>query len=123
MATLVITSNGYTLDGDLSPELPVEREDVLIADDQRMSNGQLRRAMKGTDAKKRLKYGRRNLTEAQRATWFAAHPWGTSYSHTDELGITRTVMTMARRDPLSRTKPSAPGTPAYYDVSVEVEEV
>ena len=122
MATLSLVSNGYAL----APALPINRSDVLIADEQRMTNGQLRRALKGTGAKKRLSYGRPGLSEAERAIWVLAHPWTTSYSHTDELGVTRTVVTMAFEDTLSESKPSVEGGSTgatYYDVTVEVEEV
>lgn len=120
MATLSIVSNGTALD----PKLPIDRRDVPIKSGRRMVNGQLREAHRAT--KKRLAYGREGLTEAERATWAAAHPWGTSYSHTDELGVTRTVVTMAFDDPLTESNPTVDGGTAgatYYDVSVEVEEV
>lgn len=117
MATLVIVSNGT----NLSPELPITRQDILVGEDTRMLNGQLRRAYRAT--KKRLAYGRRHVTESERTGWLAAHPLNTSYTHVDELGVTRTVVTVARSDDLIRTQPLAAGTPAYYDIQVEVEEV
>lgn len=120
MATLSIVSNGTALD----PKLPIDRSDVPVADDRRMVNAQLRRAFRAK--KKRLAYGREGLTEAERAQWEAAHPWNTSYSHTDELGVTRTVMTMAFEDPLSESLPTVDGGTTgatFYDVRVEVEEV
>jgi hypothetical protein len=117
VATLSIVSNGYPLD----PELPVAREDVLVGEDKRHRSGQLRRAHLAV--KKRISYGCRHLSESARAQWIAAHPWAGSYSHTDELGVTRTVVTTARSDTLIRTEPGTSGTPAYYDVQVTVEEV
>jgi len=117
MATLVIVSNGTSL----YPELPIAREDIIVADDQRMLNGQLRRAYRAV--KKRIAYGQRDSTEAERTTWLAAHPLNVSYTHTDELGVTRTVITTRRIDTLSRTAPASAGTPAFYDLEIEVEEV
>jgi len=112
-----MTSNGTAID----PALPVVREDILVADDQRMLNGQLRRVYRAV--KKRLAYGRRHLTEAQRTSWLAAHPLTVSYTHVDELGTSRTVVTTKRSDTLIRTQPGVAGTPAFYDIQIEVEEV
>jgi hypothetical protein len=119
MATLSIVSNGVTLNPQ--PELPVDREDLAIEESKRMRNGQLRVAH--VAVKKRLRYGVRNLTEAQRTSWLSAHPLNTTFSHTDELGVTRTVKCVSRRDPLTRTQPSVGGTPAFYALEVELEEV
>lgn len=119
MATLTIIANGVTLDPQ--PEFPIEREDLPIGESKRHRSGQLRQALIAT--KKRLRYGATDLTEAQRALWLSAHPWGASYSHVDELGVTRTVITVSRRDPVSASEPTSVGTPAFYDVEVEVEEV
>lgn len=122
MAQLYITSNGTVI----YPLLPIEREDVLVAEDRRHRSGQLRRAYIAT--KKRLRYSLTDATEAERTAWLTAHPWNTSYSHTDERGDTRTVVTLARVDALSRTTPLVEGGlsttgDAFYDLSVEVEEV
>lgn len=120
MATLSIVSNGYAL----NPLLPIERKDILIADTRRMLNGQLRRACRAV--KKRLRYGDAHLSEAERGTWAAAHPWGWSYSHTDELGVTRTVVTTQFVDTLEESAPIVDGGTSgatFYRVEVEVEEV
>lgn len=117
-----ITSNSQVI----YPELPIERQDILIVDDRRQLNGTLRRAYRGV--KKRMSYILTGATETERATWITAHPLNASYSHTDEQGTTRTVVTVARTDSLSRTQPAVEGGtnttgPGFYDLSVEVEEV
>ena len=117
-----ITSNSQVI----YPLLPIEREDVLFVEDRRQLNSTLRRVYRGT--KKRLRYSLTDATEAERTTWITAHPLNTSYSHTDEQGTTRTVVTIARVDSLSRTVPAVEGGtnttgPGFYDLSVEVEEV
>lgn len=122
MATLKYVSNGQTI----FPELPIDREDLPIEDGRRGINGQLRTVHRAT--KKRLAYGRGNLSEAERATWITAHPLNTSFSHTDELGVTRTMKCLRRSDPFTRSKPAVNGGtnttgPATYRVDVELEEV
>lgn len=115
MATLAIVSNGTTI----YPELPIDRPVIVIADDQRMLNGQLRRAYR--TVKQRLAYQRGGLSEAERTTWITAHPLNASFSHTDELGTTRTVVTVRRDEILEETIVAS--NAAFYLVQVEVEEV
>ena len=115
MATLAIVSNGSTI----YPELPIDRARVIVAEDRRMVNGQLRRAYRAE--KLRISYRRGGLTEAERTTWVSAHPLSTSYTHTDELGVTRTVVTTRRDEILEETIVAS--NASFYRIEVEVEEV
>lgn len=108
------------------PELPVGRELLLIAEDRRMANGQLRRAYRGV----RIRYTMtlRDASEAERTAWLAAAAMSASIGFTDEQAATRTVMVMSVREDLSRTAPAVEGGasttgPGYYDLEVVVEEV
>ena len=115
MATLAIVSNGTTI----YPELPIDRTPVLVAEDRRMVNGQLRRSYRAE--KMRLSYRRGGLSEAERTTWVSAHPFSTSFTHVDELGVSRTVVTVRRDEVLEETIVAS--NASFYVVQVEVEEV
>ena len=115
MATLVITSNGTAI----YPELPIDRQQVIIEETNRMLNGQLRRAYRA--AKMRMRYSIGGLSEAERTTWVNAHPLNTSYTHTDEFGVTRTVVTTRRDEILEETIVAS--NASFYRIEVEVEEV
>jgi len=115
VATLAIVSNGSTI----YPELPIDRARVIVAEDRRMVNGQLRRAYRAE--KLRISYRRGGLTEAERTTWVSAHPLSTSYTHTDELGTSRTVVTIRCDEVLEETIVAS--NASFYLVEVEVEEV
>ncbi|NJO81669.1 MAG: hypothetical protein HC828_02120 [Blastochloris sp.] len=122
MANCRIISNSITI----YPALPIDREDIPIEEGRRMVNGQLR--VEHIGVKKRIAYRHGNLSEADRTSWINAHPWNTSFIHTDELGTTRTMKVVSRRDPLIRTVPAVNGGtnttgPATYTVEVELEEV
>lgn len=115
MATLAIVSNGSTI----YPELPIDRTPILVTEDRRMVNGQLRRAYRAE--KMRLSYQRGGLSEAERSTWVSAHPFSSSYTHVDELGVSRTVVTVRRDEVLEETIVAS--NASFYLVEVEVEEV
>ena len=114
--------NGQTL----YPELPVGREQVIIAEDRRMLGGALRRAWRAT--KYRFTLTIRGVDEATRTTWMSAAPASTSVSYTDERNITLTAVVVSVRDDLTRTEPAVEGGasttgPGYYDLEVVIEEV
>lgn len=108
------------------PELPIGRETLLIAEDRRMLNGQLRRAYRA--GKRRLTFTLRDATEAERSAWLTAATYAASVTFVDEGGGSYAVMVTEVRDDLTRTVPAVEGGaattgPGYYDLTVVVEEV
>jgi hypothetical protein len=124
MATLRIAASGAAL----HPEFPIERERFPVEVSKRMVNGQLRVAH--VAEKVRMRYGAGGLTEAQRATWAAAHPAGSSFVVVDELNVSRTVVRVSYVEQIERSAPdagqegltSATGD-TFYRIDVEVEQV
>jgi hypothetical protein len=122
MATLRYVCNGQVI----FPELPIEREDLIIENARRMVNAQLRVAHVAT--KKRLRFFRGDLSESEAATWLLALPIGQSISVTDEQLVTRTMRVRSRTDPLDRTTPLVEGSTnttggAFYTITAELEEI
>lgn len=123
MANLWITANGQTI----YPELPIGRERIIIARDQEMITGTLRRAFRG----EKFRIGpitRGHLSEADRIVWSNALPRNSAFTLVDELGATRTVVVEDYTEDLEETKPATPGGaattgPAYYRISATVREV
>jgi hypothetical protein len=115
MGASSITSNGQTI----TPlATSITHDTVMIGSDRRMLGGNLRRVYRA--AKEIITYTHDDLTEAQKGTWETAHPLNTSYTHVDELGVSRTVVTMERSFSVNRMT----GNSAYrYSARVRVEEV
>jgi len=112
----------------LYPALPIGREPVLVAEDKRMLNGQLRRAYRAV--KYRVTLTRAGADETMRTTWMTAALAGmaASVTYQDELGVSRTVVVTKAVDDLATTAPAVDGGasttgPATYDLSIELEEV
>ena len=110
------------------PELPITRERIVVAEDRRMLNGNLRRAYRAI--KRRFVMTIRDVDETTRAAWVSAAGAGLSagITFTDEGGITYTVVLAALTDTLARTEPAVEGGaattgPGYYDLEVTLEEV
>lgn len=108
------------------PELPIGREIVIISDDRRMANGQLRRAWRAE--KYRFTLTLRDADETERFAWLSAATTSASVVFQDEHGATRSCIVMEARDDLVRTAPAVEGGaattgPGYYDLTVVVEEV
>ncbi len=123
MITCKIVSNGISL----YPVLPVERSVIQVEDSRRQKlSTTLRVAYYG--AKAYMAYGLPGATEDELTEWINAHPADTSFAHTDERGVTRTMRRTSFAFPLSRTEPDVEGGlstsgAGFYDISVEVEEV
>lgn len=120
--TCKVTLNGT----DLYPELPIGRAPVLIRDQQRMLNGQLRTAHRASKYTFTLSLS--DATEAERAAWLAAASVTASVTYIDELNVSRTVVVQDVSDPLSRTVPLVDGSlsttgDGFYDLSIQLEEV
>lgn len=110
-----IISNGITIKPLVES---IRHRNEIIADDTRLYNGALQRVYRAV--KHVISYEHDNLSEAELANWFAAHPFHVAYSHTDELNNVRTVVTrlfefQAVEQPTATTR--------TYSVQVEVEEV
>jgi hypothetical protein len=117
-----IVANGTSI----YPELPVEREPMLIEDSRRQLNGTLRTAHRAE--KVRMRYQLSDATEAEVTAWLAAHPRNASFSVTDERNVTRTMKVTRFPYPLTRTAPDTEGGAAtngdgFYFLEVEMEEV
>lgn len=111
----------------IHPELPVAREAIIVGEDKRMLNGQLRRAYRGV--RYRFTLTLRDATEAERSAWILAAGGGAgSITYTDEFASSRTVLVTEIREDLTRTVPASEGGaattgPGYYDLTLVVEEV
>lgn len=91
MGQSVIVSNGQ----NITPlAYTISHTPILIGSDRRMLGGNLRRVYRAV--KESIRYEHDDLTEAEKATWETAHPLNVSFSHTDELGVTRTMVTIER---------------------------
>jgi hypothetical protein len=119
-----ITLSGTTI----YPALPVGRENIIIADDRRMLNGQLRRAYRAR--KYRFTLTLPQATEAEYVAWIVAARAGAaaSVTYVDELSNAYTVVVMDIQEDLVRTEPAVEGGasttgPGFYDLTVVVEEV
>lgn len=110
-----ILSNGYTIKPLVET---IEHRDELIADDVRLFNGSLQRVFRAK--KHSIRYECDNLNETDLMTWVNAHPLHQAYSHTDELDITRTVVTTLFE--YTAETQDTPTSRRYY-VTVEVTEV
>ena len=67
-----------------------------------------------------ITYEHDDLSEADKGTWETAHPFNTSYTHVDELGVSRTVITTARTFNVNRMTSNS----TYrYSAQITVEEV
>lgn len=122
MVNCFLTLNGQVI----YPELPVGREYIIVAEDRRMGNGQLRRAFRA--AKYRFTFTLRDATEAERTTWLTAASMGVGLTYVDEHAVSRTVLVTSVRDDLVRTAPAVEGGtsttgPGYYDLEIVAEEV
>lgn len=122
MAALKITSNGQVI----YPAFTVDRDPQRIGTEKRMLSASWRGTYRAE--KVRLRYGHDNLNETELATWRTAHPFNTTYSHTDELSVTRTVRTVRRSEQLNRSVPLVEAGldttgATYYTIEVELEEV
>lgn len=110
-----IISNGITITPVLNS---IRHEHLLLVEDVRMASGLLRRVYRGR--KLQISYEHDDLTESQLQSWLTAHPVASAYSHTDELNVTRTVVTKSifyqpyRNDSASERR---------YAISVTIEEV
>lgn len=110
-----IVSNGFTL-LPVTPSIRHERE--LVIEEERMASGMLRRVFRGV--REIISYEHDDLTEAELTTWLNAHPTNTSYTHTDELNVTRTVVTESIQYAADR---STSTTDRRYMIAVTVKEV
>jgi len=110
-----IISNGITIKPLVES---IQHRNEPIVDDVRLYNGTLQRVFRAV--KHVISYEHDALTEAELLNWINAHPFNTSYSHTDELDVTRIVVTrsfeyQAVEQPTLTTR--------TYSVQVEVEEI
>lgn len=110
------------------PELPIGREIIIISEDKRMLNGQMRRAYRAF--KYRFTFTLRDATETERNAWYTAATGSlaASATYTDETNTARTVLVTSIRDDLSRTTPTVEGSSSttgsgFFDLEVVVEEV
>lgn len=108
------------------PELPVGRRRLLVRDQRRMLNGQLRTAHRA--AKYEFTLTLRDATEAERSAWLTAASLTASVTFIDEQGVSRTVVVQEVTDDLVRTAPTVEGGasttgPGYYDLTLTLEEV
>jgi hypothetical protein len=118
-----------TLNGEvIYPELPIGREWVIVSEDKRMLNGQLRRAYRAF--KRRFTFTLIDATEAQYTDWIGAALGGVaaSVTYTDEQGVSRSVFVISATEDLSRTTPAVEDGasttgPGYYDLQIVVEEI
>lgn len=110
-----IVSNGFTL-LPVSPSIRHDRE--LVIEEERMASGMLRRVFRGV--KEIISYEHDDLSEAELTTWLNAHPTNTSYTHIDELNVTRTVVTESIEYAVDRNVST---TERRYVISVTVKEV
>lgn len=120
----VITLNGTSL----YPELPIGREIIIVSEDKRMLNGQLRRAYR--TIKRRYTLTLRDATEAEYSAMLGAvlAGIGASVTYVDEQGSSQTVVVTSVTEDLSRTVPAVEGGaattgPGYYDLQVVLEVV
>lgn len=122
MANCFIVLNGTTI----YPELPVGRSRIFVREQRRMVNGQMRTAHRARKMSFTLTL--RDATEAERTAWLAAADETQSLTFADELGVSRTVVVQEVTEDLTRTAPTVEGGlsttgPAFYDLTVVVEEV
>jgi hypothetical protein len=110
-----IVSNGFTL-YPVTTSIRHDRE--LVVEDERMASGMLRRVFRGV--KEIISYEHDDLSEADLTTWLNAHPVNTSYTHTDELNVTRTVVTDRIEYAVDRNVST---TERRYVIAVTVKEV
>lgn len=115
MATLRHILNGVVL----GPELPVESELEPLGDEQQMAGGNSRFWHRAD--KLRVTLRRRNLSEAELATWEAASPLNAAVSYVDERNVTRTVRVVRRKLVLTRTRPV--DNAAFYTAEIELREL
>lgn len=124
MANCYVTLNGASL----YPELPIGVEVLVVSEDKRMLNGQLRRAYRAV--KRRYTLTLTDASEAEYSSWLAAASAGigASVAFVNEQAVSRTVFVMSVTEDLSRTVPAVDGGlattgPASYDLTVVLEEV
>lgn len=109
------------------PETPHDRERFWVGAQKRMASGQLRRAVDAT--KWRIPtYVSEELTEAQLATLRAAITFTGSFTFTDELGTSRTVVLNSWSERIARVVAAVEGATTgtgaiFYVVTIELEEV
>lgn len=115
MATLRHILNGVTLNA----ELPVEAELSPVGDEQQLAGGNTRFWHRAD--KLRVTLRRRNLSEAELATWEAASPLHTALIYADERNVTRTVRVVRRKVTLARTRPAT--NAAFYAIEIELQEL
>jgi hypothetical protein len=115
MGQSVIVSNGQ----NITPLAPsITHDTVMIGSDRRMLGGNMRRVYRAV--KEVISYTHDDLSEAEKGTWETAHPFNTSYTHVDELGVSRTVITTQRSFAVNRMT----GNSSYrYSAQITVEEV
>ncbi len=110
-----IISNGITIKPLVAS---IKHAEEAVTDDVRLYNGTLQRVIRAK--KHTIRYEHDNLSETELIQWINAHPWFVSYSHTDELNITRIVVTTVfEYTAVEQDNP----TTRRYAVSVEVTEV
>lgn len=92
MGVAQITSNGIAIQPLVDS---IDHERVLIGSDQYTHAGVLRRVFQRVVEV--IRYEHDNLTEDQLTQWLNAHPFNIAYTHIDELGVSRTVVTTSLR--------------------------
>ncbi len=115
MGQSAIVSNGYSI----TPlATTISHTPILIGSDRRMLGGNLRRVYRAV--KESIRYEHDNLTEAEKGTWETAHPLNTSFTHVDELGVSRTMVTQERVFNVNRMS----GNSSYvYQAIIVLQEV
>lgn len=108
------------------PLLPVEYSSLLIREQQRMLNGQLRTAHRAEKLIAPLQFG--ELAEAERTSLLAVATPGAAVTFIDEHGTSRSMVVQSIDKPLVRTVPAVEGGltttgPGYYDITITLEEV
>lgn len=123
MANTYVTIAGTTW----HPEWPHDRERFWVGTQKRMASGQLRRAVDATKWRVPT-YVSEELSAAQLAALRAAIGYGSSFTLTDELGTSRTVVLNSWSERVVRVEPTVEGAATgtgdvYYVVTIELEEV
>lgn len=115
MGQSAVVSNGQNI---YPLATSIAHNTVMIGSDRRMLGGNMRRVYRAV--KEVITYTHDDLSEADKGTWETAHPLNVSYTHVDELGVSRTVLTMERSFNVNRMTSNS----AYrYSAQIRVEEV
>lgn len=107
------------------PELPVRRDRVIVARDEVMLNGQLRRAYRAARWRFTLTLG--DMDEATYGAWVTAATPGAAVTYTDETGVAWNCLVTDVTSALTRTAPAVEGGlsttgPGYYEITVVIEQ-